>query len=208
MKLVSAIIKPFKLQEVREALVDAGIEGLTITWDDWRIEKDNTIVLFGRTNSMVADLVARINYGAENCEGFNNPFIVRDPNPGYSAAEIAKFTAESGMENNPFPAEYYVKKAECYMKKKSQSCESLNALISDEASTTGSRLEEDWERCSEFSGSLGAGEWELIGSENAGFAKVKFLELSEPSSMLTNLSTLQINTFIEHCKYYNELRPY
>ena len=31
MKLVSAIIKPFKLQEVREALVDAGIEGLAIT---------------------------------------------------------------------------------------------------------------------------------------------------------------------------------
>ena len=31
MKLVSAIIKPFKLQEVRESLVDAGIEGLTIT---------------------------------------------------------------------------------------------------------------------------------------------------------------------------------
>ena len=31
MKLVSAIIKPFKLQEVREALVDAGIGGLTIT---------------------------------------------------------------------------------------------------------------------------------------------------------------------------------
>ena len=31
MKLLSAIIKPFKLQEVREALVDAGIEGLTIT---------------------------------------------------------------------------------------------------------------------------------------------------------------------------------
>jgi len=31
MKLVSAIIKPFKLQEVREALVSAGIEGLTIT---------------------------------------------------------------------------------------------------------------------------------------------------------------------------------
>ena len=31
MKLVVAIIKPFKLQEVREALVDAGITGLTIT---------------------------------------------------------------------------------------------------------------------------------------------------------------------------------
>ena len=31
MKLITAIIKPFKLQEVREALVDAGICGLTVT---------------------------------------------------------------------------------------------------------------------------------------------------------------------------------
>tara|TARA_B100000965_G_C18883078_1_gene452757 strand:- start:149 stop:487 length:339 start_codon:yes stop_codon:yes gene_type:complete len=31
MKLISAIIKPFKLQEVRENLVEAGVEGLTIT---------------------------------------------------------------------------------------------------------------------------------------------------------------------------------
>lgn len=31
MKLVVAIIKPFKLQEVREALVNSGITGLTIT---------------------------------------------------------------------------------------------------------------------------------------------------------------------------------
>ena len=30
MKLITSIIKPFKLQEVREALVSAGIEGLTI----------------------------------------------------------------------------------------------------------------------------------------------------------------------------------
>ena len=31
MKLIVAIIKPFKLQEVREALIDAGIEGLTLS---------------------------------------------------------------------------------------------------------------------------------------------------------------------------------
>ena len=31
MKLITAIIKPFKLQEVKEALVDAGIDGLTIS---------------------------------------------------------------------------------------------------------------------------------------------------------------------------------
>ena len=31
MKLVTAIIKPFKLQKVREVLVETGIKGLTIT---------------------------------------------------------------------------------------------------------------------------------------------------------------------------------
>ncbi|MDA8884428.1 P-II family nitrogen regulator [Gammaproteobacteria bacterium] len=31
MKLITAIIKPFKLQEVKEALVKAGIQGLTIS---------------------------------------------------------------------------------------------------------------------------------------------------------------------------------
>ena len=31
MKLIVAIIKPFKLEEVREALVAAGVEGLTVT---------------------------------------------------------------------------------------------------------------------------------------------------------------------------------
>ncbi len=31
MKLVTAIIKPFKLDEVREALADLGIQGLTVT---------------------------------------------------------------------------------------------------------------------------------------------------------------------------------
>lgn len=31
MKLVSAIIKPFKLDEVREALTDVGVQGMTVT---------------------------------------------------------------------------------------------------------------------------------------------------------------------------------
>jgi nitrogen regulatory protein P-II 2 len=31
MKLVTAIIKPFKLDDVREALADIGIEGMTVT---------------------------------------------------------------------------------------------------------------------------------------------------------------------------------
>ena len=31
MKLIVAVIKPFKLDEVREALADAGVNGLTVT---------------------------------------------------------------------------------------------------------------------------------------------------------------------------------
>ncbi|KOO12494.1 transcriptional regulator, partial [Vibrio xuii] len=31
MKLVNAIIKPFKLDDVREALADVGIEGMTVS---------------------------------------------------------------------------------------------------------------------------------------------------------------------------------
>lgn len=31
MKLITAIIKPFKLEDVREALSDTGIEGITVT---------------------------------------------------------------------------------------------------------------------------------------------------------------------------------
>ncbi|MCF7689642.1 MAG: P-II family nitrogen regulator [Cephaloticoccus sp.] len=31
MKIISAVIKPFKLQEVKEALVAVGVEGLTVT---------------------------------------------------------------------------------------------------------------------------------------------------------------------------------
>lgn len=31
MKLISAIIKPFKLEEVKDALADVGVEGMTVT---------------------------------------------------------------------------------------------------------------------------------------------------------------------------------
>ena len=31
MKLITAIVKPFKLDDVRKALVDLGIEGMTVT---------------------------------------------------------------------------------------------------------------------------------------------------------------------------------
>lgn len=45
------------------------LEGLTVTVDAWTIEKDNTIGLFGRSNSMIQDLLARIKAGNSNCSG-------------------------------------------------------------------------------------------------------------------------------------------
>ena len=69
------------------------LEGLTITYDSWEIEKENTIVLLGRQNRMVADLVDLLDYGTSNCSSYNNPNVLRDPNPGYSASDIAVFTA-------------------------------------------------------------------------------------------------------------------
>ena len=36
------------------------IEGLTITFDAWEIEKENTIGLFGRNNNGVMDLLLRL----------------------------------------------------------------------------------------------------------------------------------------------------
>ena len=69
------------------------LEGLTITYDSWEIEKENTIVLLGRQNRMVADLVDLLDYGASNCSSYNNPNVLRDPNPGYSESDIAVFTA-------------------------------------------------------------------------------------------------------------------
>jgi nitrogen regulatory protein PII len=31
MKLISAVIKPFKLEDVRQALAEAGVQGMTVT---------------------------------------------------------------------------------------------------------------------------------------------------------------------------------
>ena len=43
------------------------LEGLTITYDEWEIKKENTIVLLGRSNVVVNDLINLINFGTSNC---------------------------------------------------------------------------------------------------------------------------------------------
>ena len=68
------------------------VEGLTITYDEWSIEKENTIVLLGRSNVVVNDLINLINYGTDNCSGYSNPFVTRDKDFSYSAEELKAFS--------------------------------------------------------------------------------------------------------------------
>ena len=55
------------------------IEGLTVTYDAWKIEKDKTIGLFGRDNHTVLDLAMLIENGDGNCtSSAGNSAVIRD----------------------------------------------------------------------------------------------------------------------------------
>ena len=72
------------------------VDGLMLTYDSWEIEKENTIVLLGRSNQVVNDLINLINYGPNNCDAYNNPNVTRDNTFSYDAAEQAAF-ANAGI---------------------------------------------------------------------------------------------------------------
>ncbi len=53
---------------------------LTLTFDLWEIEKENTIGLFGEENHIALDLLLRLQAGNGSCASFEgNPAVVRDP---------------------------------------------------------------------------------------------------------------------------------
>ena len=70
------------------------VDGLTVTYDNWEIEKEDTIVLLGRNNRLVEDLVLRLEHGPNNCSAFSNPNVLRDQDPGYTDEELALFSAK------------------------------------------------------------------------------------------------------------------
>ena len=54
------------------------IDELTLTFDYWTIEKDDTIGLFGEENHVLLDLVARLEAGTSNCAAVQgNPVVLR-----------------------------------------------------------------------------------------------------------------------------------
>ena len=64
---------------VSNSSVEKALEGLTVTYDMWKIEKDKTIGLFGRDNHTILDLALLIENGLNNCDTFQaNPAVLRD----------------------------------------------------------------------------------------------------------------------------------
>ena len=70
------------------------VDGFTMTYDSWEIEKEDTIVLLGRNNRLVEDLVLRLEHGPNNCSAFSNPNVLRDQDAGYTDEEVALFSAK------------------------------------------------------------------------------------------------------------------
>jgi iron complex outermembrane recepter protein len=55
------------------------LENLTFTLDFWKIEKENTIGLFGEENHTALDLLLRLGQGTANCASVTgNPAVIRD----------------------------------------------------------------------------------------------------------------------------------
>ncbi|MGB5164739.1 MAG: TonB-dependent receptor [Woeseiaceae bacterium] len=71
------------------------IEGLTITYDNWTIEKEKTIGLFGEVNHTSLDLLYRLENGLSNCATttFNDAVNRQDLDPVDDADQIGVYTA-------------------------------------------------------------------------------------------------------------------
>lgn len=65
------------------------VEDMSITFDYWSIEKEDTIGLFGEENHTILDLVARLQHGNANCASLMaNPAVNREPTVAVDEAAI------------------------------------------------------------------------------------------------------------------------
>ena len=70
------------------------LDGLIITYDAWKIEKDKTIGLFGRANNTIQDLALLIEHGNSDCGSFvGNPATVREGLDEVGEDDLALFSA-------------------------------------------------------------------------------------------------------------------
>jgi outer membrane receptor protein involved in Fe transport len=81
-------LQPEKSDNYSLGIVLTPLETLTLTLDFWKIEKKDTIGLFGEENHTMLDLAARLEAGLGNCASFEgNPAVARDT-PAEDEAEI------------------------------------------------------------------------------------------------------------------------
>ncbi len=80
-------LKPEKSDNSSIGIVLTPTDNLTLTLDFWRIEKQDTIGLFGEENHTMIDLLDRVNAGTGDCANFQgNPAVQRDPASADAAA--------------------------------------------------------------------------------------------------------------------------
>jgi len=85
----SQALQPETSTNTSVGLVVEPIDNLTITVDFWKIEKDNTIGLFGEENHTLLDLVQRLQQGNGNCAAISgNSAIVRDTEIDTEVADV------------------------------------------------------------------------------------------------------------------------
>lgn len=82
-------LEPEESESFSVGFVIEPLQGLTLTADYWRIEKDGTIGLFGEDNHTLLDLLQRLEAGNTNCAALTgNPAIDRAPQDDDDALAI------------------------------------------------------------------------------------------------------------------------
>ena len=82
-------LEPEESESFSVGFVIEPLQGLTLTADYWRIEKDGTIGLFGEDNHTLLDLLQRLEAGNANCAALTgNPAINRAPQDDDDALAI------------------------------------------------------------------------------------------------------------------------
>jgi outer membrane receptor protein involved in Fe transport len=91
-------LAPEESTNTNVGLVFTPTDELTVTFDYWSIEKENTIGLFGEENHTLLDLLLRLEAGTSNCAGSAfNPAVTRDtPSADQSAVYLAAGICPAG----------------------------------------------------------------------------------------------------------------
>ena len=106
MKLVKAIIKPFKLEEVKEALSEIGVEGMTVTEvKGFGRQKGHTEIYRG--SEYTVDFLPKVMVDVAVGEDIVGPTDLGDP-PGRLGGDRRLVNGLDGAVENPFHGRGFV----------------------------------------------------------------------------------------------------